>query len=371
MTAPPRLASLPLLPRLAQALAQAEPRWGGAALELMPDKGLAHHHVRLTGCAVLARVPKQSQLRLGARDNLAYQAACFERASVGGHAPRLFDVLEPSQALPRGALLVEEIVGRAARLPDDLPAIAVALARIHALDLPPPGARAPVLDAADPLRAMLEEIEAQAQYVEAAQVAPTTAAAMAHEVERLRAVCRHAARPVKRLISFDAHPGNFVVRRDGSAVLVDLEKCRYSYPALDLAHATLYTSTTWEAEGALALSGTQIAAFYAAWSEALGSEVEVMHGWNLVLRRAMWLWSVTWCAKWRVLSGGEGRRESPPSEESRQSDPDDGLGPRSADGEDWSERLSDAALIHHVRERVNHYLSPSIVQQVLEGFDAF
>ncbi|MEO7243524.1 MAG: hypothetical protein ABIW85_11500, partial [Variovorax sp.] len=175
-----------------------------------------------------------------------------------------------------------------------------------------------------------------------------------------------------------------------TAILVDLEKCRYSYPALDLAHATLYTSTTWEAEGALVLSAAQIAAFYATWAEALGPQAdETMHGWNLMLRRAMWLWSVTWCAKWRVLSGGNRREAVKHSDASRRNhegegrdgadrgdcpnsgDRADASRKRKADGEDWSEALSDAALIHHVRERVDHYLSPSVVQHVLEGFDAF
>lgn len=47
--------------------------------------------------------------------NLAYQAACFERAACSGHTPALLGVLAPSAALPRGALIVEEIVGRAVR----------------------------------------------------------------------------------------------------------------------------------------------------------------------------------------------------------------------------------------------------------------
>ena len=95
-----------------------------ADLELMPDKGLAHHHVRLRGRGIVARIPKQSQMNLDALENLRYQAACFQRASVGGHAPRLIEVLNPSAALRRGALLVEEIRGGPATLSRDLPAIA-------------------------------------------------------------------------------------------------------------------------------------------------------------------------------------------------------------------------------------------------------
>ena len=83
----------------------------------MADKGLAHWHFRLPGTGWIARVPKQSQMNLPAEANLAYQSACFVRAAPSGHTPKLLGVLSPSEHLPRGALLVEEIVGRPARLP--------------------------------------------------------------------------------------------------------------------------------------------------------------------------------------------------------------------------------------------------------------
>src|SRR5690606_34705588 len=107
------------------------------ALQPMPDKGLAHDHIRLAGSGWLARVPKQSQMGLDAAHNLAYQRACFERAAPSDHTPRLHSVLQPSAGLPRGALLVQEIVGRSARLPQDLGAIVNALASLHALPVPP------------------------------------------------------------------------------------------------------------------------------------------------------------------------------------------------------------------------------------------
>src|SRR5262245_17242103 len=130
----------------------------------MSDKGLAHHHVRLRGSGIVARIPKQSQMNLDAHENLRYQAACFRRASAGGHAPRLVEVLDPSAALPRGALLVEEIQGEPVTLPQDLPAIAEALASIHELPLPSAPARQPLFDPEKPLEAMAAEIRQQAAY---------------------------------------------------------------------------------------------------------------------------------------------------------------------------------------------------------------
>jgi thiamine kinase-like enzyme len=313
--------------------------------ELMPDTGLAHDHVRLRGTGRIARLPKQSQMRLGAAENLAYQAACFTRASASGHAPRLSAVLPPSLGLPRGGLIVEEIEGRPARLPGDLPAIMAALAAIHAL--PVPERRAPLLDPADPLADLLEEIGAQASYLPATN--PTTSAMIETHIADLRALAARAARPPRRLISFDAHPGNFLITPEGRAVLVDLEKARYSAPPLDLAHATLYTSTTWDMASCAVLEPDEVAGACRHWLACLPeTERAVLAPWILPMRRAMWLWSMTWCAKWRALSGRDAQT--------------------GGDGEDWAADKSEAALIAHVRNRVDHYLDPETAAAMDEDF---
>lgn len=322
--------------------------FAGAALEPLRDKGLAHDHIRIGGTGLLARIPKQSQMDLPAAENLAYQEACFRRAGAGGHTPRLHTLLPPQPGLPQGALLVEEVAGRPARLPEDLPAIAAALASLHAL--PRPAATAPLLAPADLLAAMRDEVATQGAYLAEARLAPATRALVERELAAFAALCEAPARPAACLISFDAHPGNFLIRPDGRAVLVDLEKGRYGAPSLDLAHATNYTSTTWDVDSHAILTVDEIAAFYAAWEAVPG--VPQARPWHLKLRRAMWLWAVTWCAKWRVLSDAPRR-----------------AGAREGEGgEDWSAEASDAALIAHVRERVDHYLSPAVVARCLDEF---
>ncbi|HEX6722567.1 MAG TPA: hypothetical protein VF107_13460 [Burkholderiaceae bacterium] len=335
--------------RLRQALRAARSPWADAALQPMADKGLAHHHVRLVGTGAIARLPKQSQMGLEAQANLDYQAACFERASAAGSGPRLFGVLAPSDALPRGGLLVQEIVGRPARLPDDLPAIAQALAAIHALPLPPPGQRAPLRDDPDPLLALAHEIDAQAVHLDAAGLAPPSRVHIDAQLAALRARCNATGRPARRLIGFDAHPGNFIVRDGGHAVLVDLEKARYSHPPLDLAHATLYTSTTWDVDVYAELDVDQIADTYAQWA-AHAEAARADRAWWVPLRAAMWLWSVTWCAKWRVLSPRAAQQRS--------------------GGEDWSSAHSDDKLVAHVRDRVDCYLSAPVIEHVVDELAA-
>ena len=99
-------------------------------VEKLREKGAAHTHWRLGKSGLLLRVPRLSQWGMGPEQNLAYQVACFRRAEPSGATPRLAEVIVPSPSLPRGALAVEEIVGRVPRLLDDLPAIAAALAAL-------------------------------------------------------------------------------------------------------------------------------------------------------------------------------------------------------------------------------------------------
>jgi hypothetical protein len=333
-----------MIAALRLALRATRPPWADVPLEPLADTGLAHLHVRLAGTGVLARLPKQSQLDLPAAAHLAYEAACFERAAASGHTPRLHGVLPPSPGLPRGGLLVDEIAGRQAQLPGDLPALADALAALHALPLPAAGLRPPLIDPPDMLAALRDEIGVQARHLDAAGIDPGARRRIDDELRALDRLCEQAARPTRQLIAFDAHPGNFIVRDDGSACLVDLEKARYGPAALDLAHATLYTSTTWDLAKRAVLARDEVLAFHRRWlAQMPGAEAHA--AWLLPLRRAMWLWSVTWCAKWRVLSGAAAR---------------------GADGEDWSADLSPQRLVAHVRDRVDHYLSPAGVAFVCD-----
>lgn len=330
---------------LRASLRAAESPWARLPLQTLSDTGLAHWHVRLVGSGLVARMPKQSQVGLPVAEHLAYEAACFERAAPSGHTPRLHAVLPPVPELPRGALLVDEVVGRPARLPADLGAIARALAALHRLPLP--ARAAPLLAPIDPLAALFDEIQRQAAYLPAARLQLTTQRTIQNELRQLQLLGELPERPRRRLISFDGHPGNYLVAADGRAWLVDLEKARYGPAALDLAHATLYTSTTWDTKSHAVLTPQALLAFHHSWAEAVGP-VLAEPRWIVPLRRAMWLWSITWCAKWRVLS------EQPPA----------GSG-----GEDWSAALSDPPLVQHVRQRVDHYLSPEIVERVCSEAD--
>jgi aminoglycoside phosphotransferase (APT) family kinase protein len=323
-----------------------------AEIHPLNDKGLAHSHFRLVGTGLLARVPKQSQMGLSPLDNLAYESACFDRAAASGHVPRLDSVMAPTIGLPWGALLVEEITGAPANRPEHVGAIMRALASIHLLPVPTADDRPPLLHESDPLAGTLGLVRAQALYLHH----PLIGASARHRIlERIEALSgtlpQLCAGLDPRLITFDAHPGNFLITPTGKAVLVDLEKLRYSYPPLDLAHATLYTSTTWDMEASFSLSTAEVARAYEVWMSAAGTIAEPYLTAFVPLRELMWLWSVTWCAKWLTESVK----------------PKQAMG---TGGEDWSQANSAASLIRHVRSRVDDYLSIATIDRVLaEGHE--
>ena len=331
-----------------------------ADLARLNVKGLAHDHVSVRGRAVLLRVPKQSQFGLSAADNLAYQAACFARISPSGHAPRLHGVIRPQARIAMGALLVEEIAGRPPRLPDDLPRLAEAMARVHCRPVPPDASRPPLANHKDPVGGALKEIEAQARFLEEADLDGQARAAIGDELAWARAFGRGLAgrEQPTALVLTDTHPGNFLIEESGRAVIVDLEKALYGSPGTDLAHATIYSSTTWDPDTWADLSLEDVAAFYRhylvlAGAETSGQELAArLKPWLVPLRRITMLRAVTWCVKWRVLH----RRARLAAKHEAENT------------EDWSAENNDPATIAHVAERVADYLSPGTLHRMRDDW---
>jgi len=215
-------------------------------LEELPRSGLAHRHWRLRGRGLVLRVP----ILPGARDTLDRQAEMFRRAAASGHTPALHAMLPVSRSLPAGALLVEAVGGRMPRVPDDLKAIATALAAIHGLKVP--RVRAPIPAAPEPFAATLALIEQNLERG-AAALTPELRALIDGERRWARQFARENAKGLhaapRALIVTDAHPRNFVMAADGRAICLDLERGQYACPAIDLAHATLPIAVAWGRAG--------------------------------------------------------------------------------------------------------------------------
>lgn len=278
-----------------------------ADLEPTGFTGMAHDHVRLKSRDMVARIPRVSQWGLAATINLAYQTACFRRAYPSGHTPKLHAVLPPSDSLPMGALVVEEIPGRKVRLPDDLDAIATALRAVHELPLPILPERRPLLSPERSLAHMLKTIEFQADFIERAKLPAKAEAQLREELAWARHYVtehRHPEEP-RTLIFTDSHPGNFVIHPSGKAYFVDLEKAMYAIPAIDLAHATLYTSTRFDADIDAVLTPEETTYFYREYLRAMNPRIaSALRPWLAPVRRLVWLRTMTWCIKWTVESQG-------------------------------------------------------------------
>ena len=321
-------------------------RWRSVELEPLRVKGIAHDHLRLAGTGLLVRVPRQSQFALPPEDNLRYQAACFERAFPSGHTPRLDAIVPPRPELPMGALVVEEIRGRPMLLPEDLPRSAEALASIHRLPVPAPADRPPLADHSDAVAGTLGFIERQWAFRDALPLASETRAQLEAEVAWARAYAAEPKPPQPvTLVATDSHPGNFLIETGGRAVFVDLEKMLYGSPAIDLAHHTLYTSTTWDVDAAGVLSRAETDAFHGAYLDALPPETaDAIEPWIEPMRRLTWLRTVTWAIKWRALT-------RPPAPGERRA-------------EDWSATPMPPAYRSHVAARIADFLAPETVARV-------
>lgn len=338
---PPRL--IDALHRALTGIAGAE---GVAAGDIAPmaTTGIAHDHFRVGGFAlggapVLLRVPRVSQWSMAAAENLAYQAACFARAEPSGVTPALRAVLPISEDLPMGALVVEEIVGEKPVLPRDLPKVAEALAALHALPVPAAGKRPPLDEHDDAFGATLERIEAQADYLGRADIDPRARRMIDDELTWARAFAREPAHDAiaLRLVGTDTHPGNFIVASATiTAKLVDLEKALYGSPAIDLAHASLPTSTRWDPDCAADLEAADIRAFHEAYLARLDvSAAAAIEPWLAPMRRLTWLRTMTWFARWLVVS-------------------------READG--WSAAGLDARLREHLAATVPSFFAPDAIE---------
>lgn len=277
------------------------------ALEPMPRRGVAHDHIRLSGRGLVARVPRWSQLGLDPQANLARQAAAFTRAAPSGHTPKLVAVLPLDADLPMGALLVTEVTGRPPRLPDDMPAISRALAALHRLPLPDAADRAPLPAPNAPVAATLAQVERQAEWFDRAPLEPRARALIAEQLAAARTETVSGTAPAT-LVGSDVHPGNFLIDPAGKAWFLDLEKAQYGHPAIDLAHASLYTSTRWDREVAATLEPADVAAFVATWEAAVPPALaDAVRPSLMPLRRLTWLRTLSWMARWAV----DGARLSP------------------------------------------------------------
>lgn len=315
-----------------------------ADLQPLPATGTAHGHVRLPN-GRLARIAYAHDGDPTAAARLQAQAEAFRHLEPSGRTPRLHEVIAPRPGLPGGALVVDFIAGGAPQLPAELDAMADTLARIHALPLPP--ANSPIPRQQNPFLETLAAIELNAQrFLDRAVADPEARAEIVEELRAMRApapVFAAQAQPLTVALA-DTHPGNFIVDGDGRAWFVDLEKVHVGSPAIDLAHATLPTSTLWHPDVGTLLSRAEVQGFYDLYLDKVGArQVEALRPWLLPMRRLTWLRTTLFMARWRVQT------QSP-------RDP--------SDPGQWSDAGLEPAMRDHIDARIEQCFDRDRIRQI-------
>lgn len=300
--------------------------------EALPATGTAHGHVRLKD-GRLARIAYAYEDDPTAGARLHLQAEAFRHLAPAGRTPKLHEVIEPRIGLPGGALIVDFIEGRAPRLQDELDAMADTLARLHSLPLPAPGSPIPRQD--NPFRTTLDVVEQGAQrFLDKAVTEHGARAEIVEELELMREMAKTLAQrqqPLSVALA-DTHPGNFIVDRAGIAWFVDLEKVHVGSAAIDLAHATLPTSTVWHPDVGKVLSPAEVAHFYETYLAHIGeTRAAELRLWLQPMRRLTWLRTTLFMARWKAQTEAP-RDPSDPSQ--------------------WSDAGLSPAMRDHLRSRI-------------------
>ncbi len=274
----------------------------GSDLEVLTTKGISHDHWRIGATGLILRIPRMNQWGLAAGDALTYQETAFRRASESGCTPLCVASLAPDETLPRGALVVEEIDGRAARLPVDLGAIADTLASLHSMSPLAEGDMPPLQIHHNPMSSTLQVVEEQAVHLPAAGLHADAYAGIREDLEWARDFVGHGEPDIALcFVGTDTHPGNFLIDAGGKAWFVDLEKSLYGAAPIDLAHATLATSTGWDPDCDGELSPEDVESFYQRYLDAVGRDRAAELGpWLIPMRRLTWLRTITWFARWKA-----------------------------------------------------------------------
>lgn len=276
-----------------------------ADLKPLPATGTAHGHVRLPNDLV-ARVAYAHEGDPSAAARLAVQAEAFRHLAPAHRTPRLHDVIASRAGLSGGALIVDAIDGRAPRLPEELDAMADTLARVHALPLPADDS--PIPRQTNPFLETLAAVEQNAtRFLDKAVPDPGARAEITEELRLMRGMTSAVAQRAQPLTVAlaDTHPGNFIVDGNGIAWFVDLEKVHVGSPAIDLAHATLATSTLWHPDVGKVLSRADVQRFYTLYLGRVGlRQAAALEPWLLPMRRLTWLRTTLFMARWRVQTRG-------------------------------------------------------------------
>ena len=211
--------------------------------------------------------------------------------------------------------------------------------------MPPPGS--PIPRQTNPFLETLQAIELNTRnFLGAAVEDPQARAEIADELWTMReaaATLDLDDQPLSVALA-DTHPGNFIVDRAGIARFVDLEKVHVGSAAIDLAHATLRTSTLWDPRVGKELAPADVVGFYEAYLARRGEAVaDALRPWLEPMRRLTWLRTTLFMARWRVQT----RQPRNPHDPSQ-----------------WSDAGLDPATRAHIDARIDYCFSRDAIRAI-------
>lgn len=266
-------------------------------------RSLSHEHVRVSNFGVV-RMPITLPNDQHWSDWANFQAEAYGTLSRLNLAPRFYAALDSCPALPLGGALVEFIQGRLPRLPKDYPALARFLAKMHQMPIPPAEMRGLPYHS-EPLLAVMQEVFDSALYLNEAPIAEGTRKILEAELTWLDGFAQSGwvrlGAPPMGLTLGRAHLGDFMIREDGEAVLLDVENVHYGLCILDVAALSIYPATVWDMGVKGDLAEIDVVEFNRHYLEALPKAYRTHFApWLQAARRIATLRLLTWCCMWLV-----------------------------------------------------------------------
>ena len=189
------------------------------------------------------RINTKSQMAL--ENQIKYEFDALKILQSSKVTPAPLEYYEPSPLLPRGAMSMEFLKGRALRYESDLETAASLLASVHAVKIP---SNHSLITAQKPLKAMFEECEKMANiYLDSNLAQPKTAEMIEFflKIAKKFDLEREIEEPC--IINTELNSSNFIIGKE-SSYIIDWEKPIIGEREQDLAHFSVPTTTFWKTD---------------------------------------------------------------------------------------------------------------------------
>ena len=230
--------------------------------------------------------------QLGLQDQIGYEYEVLQQVAPSGVTPIPLELCRSHPMVPRGALLMSYLPGRALDYRDDLAGAAECFARIHRI--PYDASAGPLIVQENPVEAIVAECRGLLGRC-ARHPLPEHGEKIRAYLERIDALAAAASFGNEPfcIVNTEVNSGNFLVD-NGIVRLVDWEKAVASYRYQDLGHFLVPTTTLWKSDFRFDAAGRRrfLSLYHEATEpEATLDEIDERTG---VLQRTILLRAFSW-----------------------------------------------------------------------------